>query len=121
MDHAPNTRSIICFALGKVEGFDVLACASGPEALEAAVTFAPDLLLLDVGMPGMDGIATLEQLRARGIGAPVVFFTSHVQPAELKRYRALGAMGTIAKPFDPLKVARRLRELWRNHHEPAKA
>ena len=81
-----------------------------------APAFAPDLLLMDVGMPGMDGIHTVMVLREAGIKAPVVFFTSHLSPDDLERYRSLGAIGTIAKPFNPLHVVRKLKEMWRLHH-----
>jgi CheY-like chemotaxis protein len=47
---------------------------------------------------------------------PVVFFTSHLSPEDLEHYRSLGAIGTIAKPFNPLHVVRKLKEMWRLHH-----
>ena len=109
-------RSIAEFSLGKMGGFTLRVCASGEEALETAVAFAPDLLLLDMNMPLMDGVATLEQLRARGISAPAVFFTVRVQEADRAIFRGLGALGVIAKPFDPLKLPLQLEELWAQHH-----
>lgn len=116
VDHARETRSIVGFALGNLNGFQVLTCESGPEALQRAPTFAPDLLLMDVGMPGMDGIHTVMCLREAAVQAPVIFFTSHLTAEDLERYRSLGAIGTIAKPFNPLHVVRKLKEMWRLHH-----
>ena len=110
-------RSIAEFALGKVGGFTLHVCASGEEALEATAAFAPDLLLLDVDMPDLNGMQTLEQLRGRGVQAPVVFFTVKVAAADMERFRGLGALGVIAKPFDPLKLAGQLKELWREHQK----
>ena len=91
---------------------EVRACSSGAEALELVPRFAPDLVLLDVGMPDLDGPATLLRLRASGMEAPVVFFTSRQGPDELARYARIGALATISKPFDPLKLARQLRRIW---------
>lgn len=116
VDHARETRSIVGFALGNLNNFQVITCESGPEALQLAPAFAPDLLLMDVGMPGMDGIHTVMCLREAGVKAPVVFFTSHLTTEDLERYRSLGAIGTIAKPFNPLHVVRKLKEMWRLHH-----
>lgn len=105
-------RSIAEFSLAKMGGFTVQICASGEEAIEGAAAFAPDLLLLDVNMPELNGLQTLEKLRARGITAPVVFFTVNVAAADIERFNGLGALGVIPKPFDPLKLPAQLQELW---------
>jgi CheY-like chemotaxis protein len=110
-------RSIAELSLGKLGGFTLHICSSGEEAVEVAKEFAPDLLLLDMNMPLMDGAATLGQLRAQGITAPAVFFTVRVQEADLAMFRGLGALGVIPKPFDPLKLPPQLLELWKRHHE----
>jgi two-component system OmpR family response regulator len=110
-------RSIAELSLVKLGGFTLQACASGEEALQHAVAFAPDLLLLDMIMPVMDGVATLAQLRALGITTPAVFFTGRVEAADLAVFRGLGALGVIAKPFDPLKLPPQLLALWKRHHE----
>lgn len=110
-------RSIAELSLGKLGGFTLLTCASGGEALEAATAFAPDLLLLDMNMPVMDGRATLEQLRARGVAAPAIFLTRRVEESDRALFRALGALGVIPKPFDPLKLPPQVLALWKQHHE----
>jgi two-component system OmpR family response regulator len=110
-------RSIAELSLGKIGGFTLHICSSGEEAIEAATEFQPDLLLLDMNMPLMDGVATLEQLRARGVTAPVVFFTVRVGEADLALFKGLGAIGVIAKPFDPLKLPPKLEEMWKQHHQ----
>lgn len=121
VDHQRETRMVVEFSLGKIYGYDVVACASGAEALERAPGFAPDLVLLDVGMPELDGPATMQRLRAAGVAAPVVFFTSRQKPEDLARYAQSGALATIAKPFDPLKVARQLRRIWDGRAQRARA
>ena len=109
-----DIRAIAELALAKVGGFEVLICASGPEAIEKAAGFKPDIMLLDVMMPGMDGPSTLEALRALpGLGAvPAVFLTAKALPAEIARYKKLGARGTIAKPFDPMTLSDQVRAIW---------
>ncbi|HSN21191.1 MAG TPA: response regulator [Usitatibacter sp.] len=117
VDDQRDIRSIVGLALGKIGGFKVKACASGEEALANASEFAPDLLLLDLSMPAMDGVATLKALRERGLSAPAVFFTARLNPKDVDRYRELGVLGVIPKPFDPLKLGAQLRELWKQQGE----
>ncbi|MFE0752611.1 response regulator [Inquilinus sp. NPDC058860] len=109
-----DIRSVAGFALEAVGGFVLAACASGEEALTQAPGFAPQLLLLDVMMPGMDGPETLAALRALpGTAAtPAVFMTAKVQPQEVARYRALGAIDVISKPFDPMTLSDEIRAIW---------
>jgi CheY-like chemotaxis protein len=100
--------------LDSISGFAVEPCSSGSEALAKAVAFAPDLVLLDVMMPGMDGPETLKALRQfpELQKTPVVFMTAKVQPQEIQEYMALGAVGVIAKPFDPMTLTQQLQDVW---------
>jgi two-component system, OmpR family, response regulator len=87
--------------LESIGGFDVMVCGSGAEGLGRMEEFAPDLVLLDVMMPEMDGFSVLRVLRARPASAavPVLFLTARTQQGD--EYLALGADGVIAKPFEP--------------------
>lgn len=109
-----DIRAIARVALQLVGGFTVKLCADGAEALRDAAGFAPDMILLDVMMPGMDGPTTLEALRAVPslAGVPVAFMTAKVQPDEIAHLESLGAVGVIPKPFDAMKLAERVRALW---------
>lgn len=109
-----DIRAVAELALVNVAGFELRSCASGAEALEAAESFAPDMLLLDVMMPDMDGPATLRALRQIPSLAetPAVFMTAKVQPDEVNRYLELGAVDVIAKPFDPMSLGDQLRNVW---------
>ncbi|BBK29822.1 response regulator receiver domain-containing protein [Stella humosa] len=109
-----DIRTICKFALENLGGFSVNDCESGADALAAAPAFAPQLLLLDVMMPGMDGPTTLAGLRALPITAetPAVFMTAKVQPHEVQRYRDLGAIDVISKPFDPMVLSDTIRAIW---------
>lgn len=114
VEDEPDIRLVLEVALGDAGGFDLQLCASGEEALEAAPSFQPDLILLDVMMPEMDGPATLDALRElpETRNTPVVFLTAKVQPAEVARFRELGALGVISKPFDPMTLADEVRQVW---------
>lgn len=110
----PDIRTVVQLSLATVGGFTVDLCISGEEALARAEAFAPDLILLDVMMPGMDGPTTLKALRDKpGLDAvPVCFMTAKVQTPEVARYRALGAADVVPKPFDPMTLPDQLRTLW---------
>ncbi|WP_233553464.1 response regulator [Teichococcus wenyumeiae] len=109
-----DVRKVATFALKMVGKFTVEPCASGEEALAKAVAFAPQLLLLDVMMPGMDGPTTLARLRELPeiADVPAVFMTAKVQPQEVSRYRELGSLDVISKPFDPMTLAASVRGIW---------
>ena len=109
-----DIQAIAVMVLEAISGFTLEACSSGNEAITKAVAFAPDLVLLDVMMPGMDGPETFQALRKMPELAttPVVFMTAKVQPQEVQGYLALGAVGVIAKPFDPMTLADQLRDIW---------
>lgn len=110
----PDVRTVARMALELVGGFHVRTCSSGAEALDAVSQNAPQLILLDVMMPGMDGPAVLQQLRASPLtrGITVIFMTAMVQPAQVEQLRALGALDVIAKPFDPMTLAETVGRIW---------
>jgi CheY-like chemotaxis protein len=102
-------------ALDLDPAFDVRGCGSGEDALVTAAEWSPDLILLDVMMPQMDGPTTLGRLRqtSRTATIPVVFMTARAQQKELEHYVSLGAEGVIAKPFDPMTLAASVRSYLR--------
>ena len=103
IDDEPDLRRLAEVSLRAVGGWTVVACASGAAGVEAALFEVPDVILLDVQMPGLDGPGTLAALRAHPSLAevPVVFLTATQDPGDLARLRALGAQGVVRKPFDP--------------------
>jgi two-component system OmpR family response regulator len=111
VDDEPDIREVVDISLGLDPSFQTRSCASGQEALVAAVEWNPDIILLDVMMPGMDGAATLARLRANPLtaGIPVVFMTARAQSRELDLFRSLGAVGVIPKPFNPMTLAASVR------------
>lgn len=109
-----DIREIALMAMESIGGFTVEACSSGKELLEKAAGFHPDLILLDVMMPNMDGPATLKELRKIDelTNVPVAFMTAKVQPQEVENLKALGAADVIAKPFDPMTLADKIKDVW---------
>ena len=109
-----DIRTVAQLALETVGGFTLTVCSSGEEAVQVGPSSRPDLILLDVMMPGMDGPTTLAALRKDPALAdtPVMFMTAKVQPSEIQQYRDLGALDVIAKPFDPMTLADQVRGIW---------
>jgi CheY-like chemotaxis protein len=114
IEDEPDIQAVARLALGEVGGFDVLIAGSGQEALDRVAAYMPDLILLDVMMPGMDGPSTLRALRKlEGMAdTPVVFMTAKVQSHEIEQYQAMGAVDVIPKPFDPMTLSDMVRSIW---------
>ena len=112
VDDEPDIREIIGISLSIDPSFTLRSCELGSEALAVAAYWKPDIILLDVMMPVMDGPATLVKLRENPATAaiPVIFMTARAQSREVDRFRSLGAVGVIAKPFDPMTVAASIRD-----------
>ena len=110
VDDEPDLREIALLALSLDAGLEVRTAASGVEAITTVSDWMPDLVLLDVMMPGMDGPATLARLREhpRTAKLPVVFITARAQPRDLHTFATLDARGVIAKPFDPMSLAQQV-------------
>ncbi|MFN3182091.1 MAG: response regulator [Nannocystaceae bacterium] len=112
-DDDPDIRAIGEMSLRDVGGWDVFCVSDGFAALDAARSEGPDLIVLDIMMPLLDGPGTFEKLRSdpKCASIPVVFMTAKAQSHELRGYTELGAAGVIAKPFDPLTLPDELRAL----------
>jgi CheY-like chemotaxis protein/HPt (histidine-containing phosphotransfer) domain-containing protein len=111
VDDDPFMRDVVELALGFNSEFVVMSCEGGEEALAAVPGWQPDLIILDVLMPEMDGPALLARLREDPATAkiPVIFITGRAPAAERGRLMALGAVAVIAKPFYPVKLAEAVR------------
>lgn len=109
VDDEDDIREIAVMALELDPEISVKSCSSGSDALTTVTQWLPDLILLDVMMPGMDGPETLERLRQapETSAIPVVFITARTQPEDIERFMGLGAAGVISKPFDPMTLAER--------------
>jgi len=114
----PSIQQVAKIALEAVGGFTVHTCSSGQQALADYPAFTPQLILMDVMMPGMDGPTTLQQLQQKYdlSGIPTVFMTAKVQSNEVSSYKALGAADVVVKPFDPMTLSEQIRQIWRDFH-----
>lgn len=115
-----SIRMVAEMALVDVAGFELLSCDGGQSALEQVEDFAPELILLDVMMPKMDGLQTLAELRQLPTltATPVVFMTAKIQQAEKQQYLDAGAIAVVEKPFEPMELGDKLRELYQQAIQP---
>jgi CheY-like chemotaxis protein len=116
VDDDPDLLDVASLALADLGGYIVQACSSAADALAQAPAFGPDLVLLDVMMPGTDGFAVLQALRQidTTTHTPVVFMTALAQQGDLAEDDE-GAVGVIPKPFDPSALPEMLEALWEDH------
>ena len=114
VEDEPDIQAVVRLALENIGGYTLEVCSSGQEALDKGEGFDPDLILLDVMMPGLDGPTTLQELRkiASLAETPAVFMTAKVQPQEVAHYKEIGALDVIVKPFDPTTLSTDIGSIW---------
>ena len=114
VDDDEDIRLVVRLAVEVVGGFELLQFADGPSAIKAVAGFSPDLLLLDVMMPGMSGDELWKAIRDDpGIEPiPVIFITAKAEDNFSKGLVADGALAVITKPFDPMKIADEISAIW---------
>ena len=117
VEDEPSIREVARLALESLGGFTIESCASGDEAIAKAAPFNPDLFLFDEMMPGVDGPTTFRRMREiAGLeNTPAIFMTAKAMPEDIARFKALGALAVIAKPFDPMTLADQVRTIWDRH------
>jgi len=113
IDDEDDIREIAATSLELVAGWEVILAGSGQEGVVKAQQEKPEAILLDVMMPEQDGASTLALLRAQKSTAaiPVIFLTAKVQPTEQRRLQSLGVRGIVHKPFDPVHLAEKIKEI----------
>lgn len=111
VEDEPDIREVVEMSLALDPAIVLKSCANGADALVAAAAWQPDVILMDVMMPVMDGAETLTHLRndARTAKIPIVFMTARAQAREVEHFLSLGAAGVIPKPFDPMTLAAAVR------------
>ena len=114
VEDEPHIREIVQLALEELGGFKLHVCESGMEALDTVPVFHPDLVLLDVMMPEMNGVQTFRSLRQIPglVNTPIIFVTAKAQKHEIQQYKALGAADVIPKPFDPVSLPAEIQAIW---------
>ncbi|MBW2942782.1 response regulator [Zhongshania aquimaris] len=119
VEDEPDIRVVANIALTQVAGFTVATPNNGAEALKLISSFMPQLILLDVMMPGMDGPQLLERIRELSdfVETPIVFITAKAQSEEIQKLKSMGAVAVITKPFNPMTLGEEIRTIWRNYYE----
>ncbi len=112
VDDEPNIVELLSVSL-RFAGFDVRTAVDGASALEAVRSFGPDLLVLDVMMPGLDGFDVLRSLRSVGSRTPVLFLTARDAPGDTLTGLTLGGDDYVTKPFSLEEVVARIRAVLR--------
>jgi|AGTN01.1.fsa_nt_gi Response regulator containing CheY-like receiver, AAA-type ATPase, and DNA-binding domains len=107
IDDEEDTREIAKMSLSILGGLDVIDAENGKEGIEVASRERPDVILLDMMMPIMDGPSTLEALRTNEVtkDIPVIFLTAKAMTSEIEKLKRMGARGVLTKPFDPTTLA----------------
>jgi CheY-like chemotaxis protein len=113
VDDDPAIQRMAMMSLSRIGKWEVVVAESGQQAIEEAQKAIPDVILMDVMMPRMDGPSTLRLLQQHEDLArvPVIFMTAKVLREEMESYTELGAAGVIKKPFDPLTLPASIRKL----------
>jgi CheY-like chemotaxis protein len=107
VDDEDDIREVAALSLETVAGWEVYTASNGQQGLARATELKPDAVLLDVMMPGMDGPATVRELRKNPVTAriPVLLLTAKVQANDQRRFSDLGVQAVLFKPFDPLTLS----------------
>ena len=113
VDDDPSIREVATMSLELVGGWRVVTAQDGAEGLECIARRHPDLVLLDVMMPVLDGLATFTRIRENPETAhiPVILLTAKIRPGGRQDWDGLPVQGVIAKPFDPMALPEQVSEL----------
>lgn len=113
IDDEPGIRKIVEISLKAIAGWEVLTAASGQEGLEVAAAEKPNAILLDVMMPGMDGITTFQQMQENPElqSIPTILLTAKAQTSEQRQFTELPIAGVITKPFKAPELVKQIRSL----------
>jgi len=119
IDDADELRLMVTTVLEKIYHYQIKTCACAEEAIENTKEFNPDLILLDMWMPpNMNGIETFQafQQKPHLQNIPVIFLTGQAEQEEVQKYTSLGAIGVIAKPFNPMQLGTVIDQIWQQFH-----
>lgn len=119
VDDDEDMQLIVEVALSGFADYSLETCSSWDAAKEKIGTFMPDLILLDLMMPEIDGLAALKEIQSIDViqKIPVIFLTAHLQPSQFGNLEQLGILGVVTKPFKPNLLAGQISALWDNREE----
>lgn len=113
VDDEDDIREVAQMSLEVTAGWSIEGADSGQKGIEKALELKPDVILLDVMMPDMDGPTTFKKMRELPDlqQTPVILMTAKVQASDLEQFKTIGVSGVIAKPFDPMSLADQVKDI----------
>lgn len=113
----PDVQTVVEMTIQTMSNYQIKICENGKKLLESIDEYFPDLILLDVMMPEMDGPTTFKYLQENENTKkiPVIFMTAKAQVHEIEKFKEIGVVGIITKPFDPLTLCDEIQEIWNNN------
>jgi CheY-like chemotaxis protein len=113
VDDEEHLRELVQACLEDLGGWDTLVAGSGEQCLEILKTERPNAILLDISMPGMDGIAVYDRLQSnpKTRSIPVILLTAKVLPSDRAKFTQMGVTGVISKPIQPTTLTTEVAEI----------
>lgn len=114
-DNINNMRLITKLLL--FHGYEVVKATSGEEGVKLAIDLKPDLILMDIKLPGIDGLETTKRIRASGAddNVPIIAITSFAMAGDREKYLKEGFTGYLEKPIDPYTIIKNIKEIWKKN------
>jgi two-component system OmpR family response regulator len=115
----PDVQTVVELTVQTMSDYEIKICGNGKILLDCVEEYNPDLILLDVMMPEMDGPTTFKILQSdeNTKNIPVIFMTAKAQVQEVATFKETGILGVITKPFDPMNLCDEIQEIWSKHDE----
>jgi CheY-like chemotaxis protein len=113
VDDEEHLRELVQACLEDLGGWDTLVAGSGEQCLEILKTAQPHAILLDISMPGMDGIAVYDRIQSdpKTRSIPVILLTAKVLPSDRAKFAEMGVTGVISKPIQPVTLTKEVAEI----------
>lgn len=114
----PDVQTVVEITIQTMSNYEIKVCSNGKLLLDCVEEYNPDLILLDVMMPEMDGPTTFKHLKQdeKTKNIPVIFMTAKAQTHEVETFKQSGAIGIVTKPFDPLILCTEIEKIWRENN-----
>ncbi len=113
----PDNLKLITYALRR-RGFEVISAETGEAGIELAMREEPFFIIMDIGLPGIDGLETTRRIRISDPGTPIIALTSYAMAGDREKILAAGCNGYFEKPIDPLTIVGKMLEIVEKRIEP---
>jgi len=117
-DDEPDVETVVEITVQTICDYDIKICPSGKELVECVEEYSPDLILINIMMPEMEGQETFQNLKnnEKTKDIPIIFITTKTQINEFEIFKDLGVIGLITKPFDPIKLCSDIDRIWKDKY-----